>query len=443
MDNNFSSFGLPVVLLQALDKLGFKSPTPVQFATIPVAMTGKDVLGSAHTGAGKTAAFGIPLAVNLISNAEASALVMTPTRELATQVMRSLSDLLGGSAIKTALLIGGDSMEHQLRQLRLKPRLYVGTPGRINDHLMRGSLNLRNVGFLVLDEADRMLDMGFSVQIERICKHLPSERQSLLFSATLPRNIMRLAETYLSNYERVAVGSTINPAENIKQEVVFVDEDKKYSALLDQLRDRSGSVIVFVKTKYSADRIANSLSNSGHDARAIHGDLRHNKRERVMRAFRQKRYRVLVATDIAARGLDIPHIQHVINYDLPHCPEDYIHRVGRTARGGSNGEALCLVSRSDRRRWYAIDRFMKPDSRDSHLPLRRGSSSRSSSGSASKAVYSRNRSSFGGQGADGRASDRGPRRQNQNKNFSQQRVSSSARRSDRRSSVSFEEVVSV
>ncbi|WP_092402459.1 MULTISPECIES: DEAD/DEAH box helicase [Candidatus Ichthyocystis] len=423
--NDFGSFGIPSAVLKSLDRIGFKTPTSVQAATIPLAMAGHDILGSAQTGAGKTAAFGIPLAANLVSNIDSAALVVTPTRELAAQVIKALRDLLRDSSVKTALLIGGDSIEHQFRQLSLGPRLYVGTPGRINDHLSRGKICFKNVNFLVLDEADRMLDMGFSVQIERICKHLPVTRQSLLFSATLPHNVMRLAGEYLSDHKRISIGSPFNPAENIKQEVVFIDDDdRKYDTLIDQLKERTGSVIVFVKTKYSADRIAQLVSKSGYDARAIHGDLRHNKRERVMNAFRNKRYRVLVATDIAARGLDIPHIQHVINYDLPHSPEDYIHRIGRTARAGSDGEAVCFVSRSDRKRWHAIGRFMnqsasKPSSPDScnFSSDRRPSSSRRPS-SQDLRYASKDRSGGGGgrsQFRGGAAGSGGARGQGQQK----------------------------
>lgn len=365
--HQFNQFNLPKPLTQALERLNFKTPTPVQAATIPLALQGRDVLGSAQTGTGKTGAFGIPLVARLLANPKGSALVITPTRELATQVMKALKDFLGnGSPIKTALIIGGDSIQKQLFQLKKKPRLFVGTPGRLNDHLRRGSLNLSDTEYLVLDETDRMLDMGFSVQIEEIQKHLPKERQTLLFSATLPKNIMKLAGSYLNNPERVAIGSTSNPAKNIKQEVLQVSETEKYPQLLEQLDNRDGSVIVFVKTKYATEKMAKRLATEGHTTDALHGDLRHTRRERVIKAFRSKKYRVLVATDVAARGLDIPHIEHVINYDLPQAPEDYIHRIGRTARAGAEGEAICFVSPSQRSKWHAIHRLMNPDAtRDS------------------------------------------------------------------------------
>ena len=359
---NFYSFGLPDALIQSLDKLKFTIPTPIQAATIPLALSGKDVLGSAQTGTGKTGAFGIPLIAKLLSDPRSSALVLTPTRELAAQVMQSLQDLLGrNSPIKAALLIGGDPMGKQMQQLRMRPRLFVGTPGRINDHLERGTVNFSQTSFLVLDETDRMLDMGFSIQIERIIKHLPKVRQTLLFSATLPKNIVKIADTYLNQPERVAMGSTTAPAQNLKQDIVHLSEDEKYPQLLTQLNQRSGSIIIFVKTKFGAEKMAKKLRAENHQTDAIHGDLRHSKRETVIRGFRNSKYRILVATDIAARGLDIPHIEHVINFDLPQCPEDYIHRIGRTARAGAEGEALCFVTPGDRMKWNAINRLLNPD----------------------------------------------------------------------------------
>lgn len=364
---NFHSFGLPKALVQSLDQLNFKTPTPIQQATIPLVLEGKDILGSAQTGTGKTGAFGIPLLAKLIENPTAAALIVAPTRELATQVMKALQSMLWkGSPVKTALLIGGESMQNQLHQLKRSPRLFVGTPGRINDHLKRKSLSLSEVKFLVLDEMDRMLDMGFSIQIAEIKKHLPQNLQTLLFSATLPKSIVKLAESYLKNPERVSIGSTTNPAENIKQQVVQLSEAEKYPRLLNELDDRKGSIIVFVKTKINAERMAKKLKEASYESDALHGDLRHSKRERVIQAFRKQKYRILVATDVAARGLDIPHIEHVINYDLPQAPEDYIHRIGRTARAGAEGEAVCFVAPSDRGKWRAIHGLMNPGK---ELPL--------------------------------------------------------------------------
>ena len=357
----FSDMGLPEALNNSLQHMKFEKPTPIQAKAIPLALQGRDILGSAQTGTGKTAAFGIPIVARLIENPQGTALVMTPTRELATQVMLQLRTMLGKkSKIKTALLIGGEPMPKQLQQLRNRPRLIVGTPGRINDHLKRRSLKLNDADFLVLDETDRMLDMGFTIQIEEVLKYMAPERQTLLFSATLPKNIVKIADKYLKDPEHVAVSATSSPAANIKQDLLRVTEGEKYQTLVSQLEEREGSIIVFVKTKHGTERMATKLSKAGHSADAIHGDLRQSKRDRVIRSFRKKKYRILVATDVAARGLDIPHIEHVINYDLPQCAEDYIHRIGRTARAGAEGCALNLVTPADGNKWRAIDRLLNP-----------------------------------------------------------------------------------
>jgi ATP-dependent RNA helicase DeaD len=357
----FSELNLPAALMQALEQMKFTKPTPVQAQAIPPALEGRDILGSAQTGTGKTGAFGIPLIARLMNNSRGSALVMTPTRELAVQVMSQLQALLGKhSPIKTALLIGGEAMPKQLQQLRNRPRILVGTPGRINDHLTRGSLMLHDTGFLVLDETDRMLDMGFTVQIEKIMKFLPQQRQTLLFSATLDTAMVKIAQKYLRDPVRVAVDAVATAAPKIKQEVLHVSEADKYQQFLDQLTAREGSIIVFVKTKYGTEKMAIRLSKAGHSAEAIHGDLRQNKRDRVIADFRNRKHRILVATDIAARGLDIPHIEHVINYDLPQCAEDFIHRIGRTARAGAEGNAVSFVTSGDREKWRAIQRLLNP-----------------------------------------------------------------------------------
>ncbi|AZL16467.1 DEAD/DEAH box helicase [Rickettsiales endosymbiont of Stachyamoeba lipophora] len=342
--------------------MNFTTPTPIQSEAIPVALEGKDILGSAQTGTGKTGAFAIPLVARMLGNERETALVLTPTRELAVQVMSTIQLLLGrSSSIKTALLIGGEPMPKQFQQLKGNPRVIVGTPGRINDHLRRGSVKLNNTKFLVLDETDRMLDMGFGIQLEDIAQHLPTERQTLMFSATLPHNIVRLSDKYLNNPVRIAIGSTTLPSAQIKQEIIHTTEGNKYDQLLDQLEQREGSIIIFVKTKRGAEKLTEKLCDEGYDADTIHGDLRQGKREKVLRGFHNKKYRILIATDIAARGLDVPHIEHVINYDLPQCPEDYIHRIGRTGRAGAEGSALCLITPADRGKWRDIDRLMNPN----------------------------------------------------------------------------------
>lgn len=359
---SFEFWGLHPALTQSLAKMEYTTPTPIQMQAIPLALKGRDIMGSAQTGTGKTAAFAIPLIESLLKSPKGSALVLTPTRELGKQIMEIMHQLLGReSKINTAFLIGGEPMNKQFLQLKKQPRLIVGTPGRINDHLDRGSLKLNDTGFLVLDETDRMLDMGFSVQIDRIVKHLPQKRQTLMFSATLPKNIIEMSKQYLTNPERISVGSTINPAKNIKQEIIRVENEDKYSELVRQLEERQGSIILFMKTKYSTEKMVKKLRQENLSADCIHGDLRQNRRERVIREFRNMKFRILVATDVASRGLDIPHIEHVINYDLPQVPEDYIHRIGRTARAGAEGSSLCLISPQDGRKWYAIELLMNPN----------------------------------------------------------------------------------
>lgn len=358
---NFEGFGLNPQLCASLARMKYRKPTPVQAQAIPFALQGRDIMGTAQTGTGKTAAFAIPLVEKLLTTDRGSALVLTPTRELGKQIMDIMFQMLGPkSRINTAFLIGGEPMGKQINMLNRRPRLIVGTPGRINDHLERGNLKLDDASFLVLDETDRMLDMGFSVQLDRIFKYMPKERQTLMFSATLPENILKMSERYLTNPERVAVGSTTDPSKNIKQEIIKLNENDKYDELVRQLDNRRGSVIVFVKTRYNTEKLAKRLSRENFEAEAVHGDLRQTKRDRVIRDFRSKKYRILVATDVAARGLDIPHIEHVINYDLPQVAEDYIHRIGRTARAGAEGEALCLIAPQDSRKWHAIEILMDP-----------------------------------------------------------------------------------
>lgn len=355
----FSDFQLPDSLQAGLDRVGFKIATPIQAQAIPIALAGGDVLGSAQTGSGKTAAFVIPILAKLAKDSYGNALILTPTRELATQVFDVISKILSRKTpIKTALLIGGEPMPKQLQQLRQDPRIIVGTPGRVTDHIKRQKLKIGEVDFLVLDEIDRMLDMGFGIQIEEIVQHISKDRQTLMFSATLPTKIEKLAKQYLREPTRVSVGDTGQPALKIKQEIIHTKHSEKYNTLLSELDKREGSVIVFVKTKRGADELATQLQDSEHRADAIHGDLRQRERDRVISKFRNKAYRIMVATDVAARGLDVPHIEHVINYDLPQCPEDYIHRIGRTARAGAEGSALSFVSPSERGLWQDIARLL-------------------------------------------------------------------------------------
>ena len=358
----FSEMGLPESLRHTLAHLNFVAPTPIQAEAIPIALKGNDILGSAQTGTGKTAAFAIPLIVNLYNKQNNIALVMTPTRELASQVMSQFASLLGKKTrIRSALLIGGDSMFKQLNQLKNKPRLIVGTPGRINDHLKRKSLQLDHLDFLVLDETDRMLDMGFSIQINEILKFAPNNRQTLLFSATLPNNIIKISAKYMKDPVRVEVDKSLDKPLNIKQEVLYTGADKKYDHLKSEIDKRSGSIIIFAKTKSNTENIVKKLSKDGYDAYTLNGDLRQSVRTRIINNFRKMKFRILVATDVASRGIDIPHIEHVINYNIPENPDDYIHRIGRTARAGADGATIIFITPSEKHKWITMKAALKLD----------------------------------------------------------------------------------
>ena len=370
----FTGFNLPPSILEALGRMSFEKPTPIQAAAIPVALQGCDVLGSAQTGTGKTVAFVIPMVSWLLSSPDSTALILTPTRELAIQVqdvVRQVIERIG--LLKSVLLIGGSDLSKQKFRLKKFPQIFIGTPGRINDHLKRKSLNLSKTDFVVFDEIDRMLDMGFYQQIEDIIKRVPRDRQTLMFSATLPPKIVQLAQRYLRTPKRIAVDSTQKPAHKIKQEVLRMPQDEKYQNLISELNARDGSILIFARTRRATDNLARKLKREKFNADAIHGNLRQGKRKSVITAFRKQGLQILVATDIAARGLDIPHIEHVINYDLPDCPEDYIHRIGRTARAGNEGQALCLISPKDTHKWQAIEDLINPDKKGSNQGPGKGS----------------------------------------------------------------------
>ena len=392
----FEDFGLSKTLEKSIINMGFKSPTPVQEQSIPVALKGKDILGSAQTGTGKTGAFSIPLIQILMCNEHASALVLTPTRELARQVIDVIDKLLlGQNSIDTVCLIGGEQITKQLKQLKKKPRVIVGTPGRINDHIERKSLKLNNIKFLVLDETDRMLDMGFGVQINRIVKHVSNVRQTLMFSATLPEQIVKLSKRYLTKPERISIGKSNVVASNIENEIIKIEKEDKYQLLLEQLEKREGTVLIFVKTKHSTVKMAKNLSKDHFISEPLNGNLRQNKRDKVMKKFRENKFRIMVATDIAARGLDVPHIEHVINYDLPQLAEDYIHRLGRTGRANAVGSAATFVSTKELEKWKEIKIILDPSIKRSNSKNKNTSSrnkNRSSQNkSKSKVSYSKSR----------------------------------------------------
>lgn len=350
---------LPEFLQTALARLNITDPTPIQAGAVPPALEGKDVLGTAQTGTGKTFAFLLPLAARLAERPAENALILSPTRELAQQTYAELKKLADPAhPLKAALVIGGDNLHKQYADLRAKPRVVIATPGRLIDHIGRKTVNLKQTHYLVLDETDRMLDMGFIADIRRIAAALPQPRQTLLFSATLPKEIMSLANEFLKNPVRVQIGSVVSPADLVVQEIVHVGVREKLSQLLHELETRRGSVLIFTRTKHGADRLAKQLKLYGQKANSLHGDLRQNRRRQVLEFFRNETVRILVATDVAARGIDVPHIAHVINYDLPQCPEDYIHRIGRTGRAGAVGSALSLIA-DDGQKWKDICKVTK------------------------------------------------------------------------------------
>ena len=350
---------LPEFLQNALCQQGITEPTPVQQKAIGPALNGKDVLATAQTGTGKTLAFLLPLVVHLQENPQQNALILSPTRELAQQTYEELKKLTDAEhPLKAVLVIGGDNIHKQFADLRSKPRVIVATPGRVIDHMQRKSIVLKNTHYLVLDETDRMLDMGFIDDMRRIGAALPSPRQTFLFSATMPKEIVSLAEEFLKSPVRVQIGSVVSPADLVLQEIVHVTIREKLPQLLHELNTRQGSVLIFTRTKHGAERLAKQLKLYGQKCNALHGDLRQNRRRQVLEFFKNQTVRVLVATDVAARGIDVPHIAHVINYDLPQCPEDYIHRIGRTGRAGAVGSAISFIS-DDGDKWQDICKVTK------------------------------------------------------------------------------------
>lgn len=355
--STFEAFNLPSPLLSALKALKYETPTPIQQKSIPDALAGKDLIGIAQTGTGKTAAFGIPLIVALQQNPKAYALILAPTRELALQIEGVLVKLTKGTPhMRITCLIGGASMIRQMHELRRHPRILVATPGRLLDHMSQGNVTLRNVHFLVLDEADRMLDIGFEPQLRDIFKEVPRQRQTLLYSATFPHRIAKLAERYMTTPVKVTVGQVAQPVAKIRQSFVRTTQQGKNTVLMQELKQRQGSVLIFTRTKHRTDRLTKFLSDAGLKAERIHGNRTQAQRNRAIEDFRNRRFRILVATDIASRGLDIPHIAHVINYDLPQVAEDYIHRIGRTARAGAEGESLCLLTPEEGKLWKELER---------------------------------------------------------------------------------------
>ncbi len=366
-EKGFYGLGIAPGILEVLAKLEFRVPTPIQEQSIPIAIEGKDIMGVAQTGTGKTLAFGIPLIQHMLQK-NGSGLVVVPTRELAIQVNEAIEKVGRPLGIRTATLIGGEPISRQLRDLRRDPQILIGTPGRIIDHLEQKTISLGKVTALVLDEADRMLDMGFAPQLKRILVALPRERQTMLFSATMPEQIIVMARAYLKLPIRVEIARSGTAAKNVTQELFFVSQDAKFRLLEKLLQEYRGSVLVFSRTKFSAKKIAAHLRALGVLAAEIHANRSLNQRREALDGFKAGRYRVLVATDIAARGIDVLNIELVVNYDLPMSPEDYVHRIGRTARAGESGHAISFARPNEMNDVRAIERLTRATLPVSKLP---------------------------------------------------------------------------
>ena len=360
--NNFNQLNLSGDSLKILKGLKFENPTPIQEKVIPVALQGNDVMGTAQTGSGKTLSYILPIVEKLRINVNDKFLILTPTRELAEQVFSVAKIFLGhGKPFKAINLIGGKGIFSQINQLKKNPQIIIGTPGRINDLLERKSLGLSKCSVVVLDEMDRMLDMGFGYQVDKIMKQVNKNRQMIMLSATIPAQIRKVSSKYLNNPVNISIENNDVIETNIKQKVINTIPNEKLNELIDQIDQRKGSILIFAKTKIGVDKLVKKLKASSIKASALHGGMRQNKRSKIMQNFRDERFRILVATDIASRGLDVPHIEHIINYDMPQAPEDFIHRIGRTARAGSVGEAVSFLTQKDTRIWRSIERLLNKE----------------------------------------------------------------------------------
>ncbi|MFA4827567.1 MAG: DEAD/DEAH box helicase [Candidatus Shapirobacteria bacterium] len=354
----FSGLGIAPSLMEIVAKLNYKIPTPIQRQAIPVALQGKDLVGVAQTGTGKTLAFGIPL-IQRLNQISGSGLIVLPTRELALQVDEVLSRFGSKMSFKTAVLIGGAPIRPQIQALSRNPRIIIATPGRLNDHLQQKTANLKNVKIVVLDEADRMLDMGFAPQIKKIFQELPVERQTMLFSATLAPEIMKMATSFLKLPIRIEVAPTGSIAEHLTQEIFIIRKDDKIRLVDKLLQQYLGATLIFTRTKHGAKKLTGNIRDMNHRAVEIHSNRSLSQRKEALAGFKSGKYRVLIATDIASRGIDVTGIELVINYDLPTNTEDYVHRIGRTARAGVTGHAISLVAPEQRRELRDIERLIR------------------------------------------------------------------------------------
>lgn len=359
--NNSAAFyglGIAPKLLEILARLKFTTPTPIQERAIPAAIEGKDLIGVAQTGTGKTLAFGIPM-IQRIAQTKTNGLVLLPTRELALQVDEALRKVGHTLGLKTAVLIGGAAMRPQIDALRRQPHIIIGTPGRIIDHLEQKTLSLDGISILVLDEADRMLDMGFAPQIKQILNKVPRARQTMLFSATMPDDIVRLATQYMKLPFRVEIARPGTAAEKVEQELFIVKREDKIKLLAKLLAEYRGSVLIFSRTKYGARKICHAVRNMGERTAEIHSNRSLVQRREALDGFKSGRYRVLVATDIASRGIDIVGIELVLNYDLPENPGDYVHRIGRTGRAGAPGRAISFATPDQKSAVRDIEKLLR------------------------------------------------------------------------------------
>jgi ATP-dependent RNA helicase RhlE len=357
---SFTELPISAYMKERLAHARFSTPTPVQAAAIPQALEGKDVLATAQTGTGKTLAFLVPVIEQLLKSKTPgiAALVLVPTRELAMQVVAVFNTLRGTQLVPAALVVGGLSEGAQLQAIRKGARVVVATPGRLEDYLDRRLFNFNNLRILVLDEADRMLDMGFLPAIKRIASVLPKERQTMCFSATMEASVAHLVKDYLKNPARLAFGSILKPSENVRMQAFEVAVDRKQEMLQRLLAKETGRCLIFSRTKRGTERITKSLNSNGFSAAMIHGDRSQSQRTAALAGFQQGRYRILVATDLASRGIHVQDIVHVINYDLPDIAENFIHRVGRTGRAGGHGVATTLFSREQRSELFQLERTL-------------------------------------------------------------------------------------
>jgi len=355
----FSKLGLAPKVVDGVRAAGYTVPTPIQLRAIPVILEGRDLIGSAQTGTGKTAAFALPIISRLGQRGALRALVLEPTRELAAQVETAIRDYARLTNLRTVVLFGCTGYGRQDQALRQGADIVVATPGRLLDQIQRGMLRLSQIEILVLDEADRMLDMGFLPDVRRIVERCPRARQTMLFSATIPPEIEQLCNWALRNPETIEIGQRRSPAETVTHALYAVDIGQKQELLEELLRRTDyDQVLIFCRTKHGADRVARKLNQEGHAVAVLHSNRTQSERERALNGFRDGRYEVMVATDIAARGIDVEQISHVINFDVPHHPEDYVHRIGRTGRAQSVGDAFTIMTGEDVQEIAAIERFI-------------------------------------------------------------------------------------